>query len=327
MKRREFITLLGGAAAACPFAASGQQAAIPMIGLLSSRSSDESGYLTAAFHRGLAESGYIDGRNVAVDYRWADGQYDRLPALAAEMVRRPIAVLVSSGGDPVAMAAKSATSTIPIVFIVGSDPVALGLVASYNRPGGNATGINILTNALEPKRLGLLRELVPKATTLAVLLNPNNPPAQRQLRDLEEAGRITGLQPYFLRASNDSEIEAAFESIVQQRILALMVAADPFFNTRRHRLVALAARHLVPAMYQFREYPVAGGLMSYGIDITEVYRQIGIYVSRILKGARVADLPVQQPTKFEFVINLKTAKALGVQFSDNMLSLADEVIE
>jgi putative ABC transport system substrate-binding protein len=327
MRRREFITLLGSAAAAWSLSARAQQPTMPVIGFLSTRSPDESAYLTAAFHRGLAENGYTDGRNLTIDYRWAEGQYDRLPALAQELVSRPVAVLVATGGDATAVAAKRTTSKIPIVFVMGSDPVELGLVASHNRPGGNVSGISILTNMLEPKRLGLLREVVPRAMTVGVLLNPNNPPAERQLRDLQEAARAIGLQLHVLRASTDRQIEMAFHSVAEHHIPALTVAADPYFNSRRVKLVALAARHAVPAMYQFREYPVAGGLMSYGIDLSDVYRQLGIYVGRVLQGAKPADLPVLQPTKFQFVLNLKTAKALGVTLSDNLLTLADEVIE
>ena len=327
MRRREFITLLGGTAMAWPLAARAQQPAMPVIGFLSTRMPNESAHLVAAFRRGLAENGYVEGQNVAVEYRWALGQYDRLPALATELVRRPVAVLASVGGDPAAQAAKAATATIPIVFEIGTDPIKLGLVTSYNRPSGNATGINILTSALEAKRLGLLRELVPQAAALGVLLNPNWPAAAGQLSDVEEAARAIGVQTHVLRASTDGEIDTAFVSVAQHRIPALAVASDPFFTSRRDKLAALAARHAVPAMYPFRDYAVAGGLMSYGIDLPEVYRQVGVYAGRVLKGAKPADLPVMQPTKFEFVINLKTAKALGVKFSDNLMSLADEVIE
>ena len=327
MERRDFITLLGGTAAAWPLAARAQQQMMPVVGFLSTRMANESAHLVAAFRRGLAENGYVEGQNVAVEYRWALGQYDRLPALATELVRRPVAVLASVGGDPAAQAAKAATATIPIVFEIGTDPIKLGLVTSYNRPGGNATGINILTSALEAKRLGLLRELVPQAAALGVLLNPNWPAAAGQLSDVEEAARAIGVQTHVLRASTDGEIDTAFVSVAQHSIPALAVASDPFFTSRRDKLAALAARHAVPAMYPFRDYAEAGGLMSYGIDLPEVYRQVGVYAGRVLKGAKPADLPVMQPTKFEFVINLKTAKALGVKFSDNLMSLADEVIE
>jgi putative tryptophan/tyrosine transport system substrate-binding protein len=327
LKRREFITLLGSGAVAWPFAARAQQPAMPVIGFLSSRSSHESTHLLAGFGRGLAENGYVDGQNVTIEHRWAEGQYDQLPALAAELVGRAVSVIVAVGGDQTAMAAKAKTSTIPIVFTLGSDPIKLGLVASYNRPGGNVSGISTLVNILEPKRLGLLHELVPQATVIGILFNPDNPPAEQQLRSLEEAARDLALQLRVLHASTDGAIETAFKSIAQNRISALAVAADPFFNSRRDKIVALAARQAIPAMYPFREYPVAGGLMSYGIDLPDAYRQAGLYAGRILKGAKPADLPVVQPSKFEFVVNLKTAKALGLKLSDNLMSVADEVIE
>ena len=331
MRRREFLTLIGGAAAApsvsWPLAVRAQQPAMPVIGYLSTRSPDESAHLLAAFRRGLAENGIVDGQNVTIEYRCALGEYDRLPALAAELTRRPVNVLVSTGGDPSALAAKAATATIPIVAIFATDPVESGLVASLNRPGGNATGISVLSPALEPKRLGLLRELVPQAVAIGVLLNPNYPPAAGQLRDVEEAARTIGLQIHVLRASTDREIDTAFEAVAQHRIPALAVTSDPFFSSRRDKLAAWAARHAVPAMYPFRDFAAAGGLMSYGVDIADVYRLIGVHTGRILKGIKPADLPVHRPIKFEFVVNLKTAKALGVQFSDNLLSLADEVIE
>ncbi len=326
MRRRDFITLLSGVAAAWPLAARAQQPAMPEVGFLHARSPDDTALQVAALRRGLAEIGYIEGQSVTIEYRFALGQYDRLPMMAEELARRPVAVLVA-GSDPAALAAKAATTTIPIAFAVGADPVKLGLVASYNRPGGNATGMNILTSTLEAKRLGLLRELVPQAATIGILLNPNYPQAESHLRDMQEAARAVGLQIHVLRASTDREIEAAFESVAQHTILALAVSADPFFDTRRDKIVASAARYAVPAMYPFRDYAVAGGLMSYGIDLPEVYRQVGVYAGRVLKGAKPADLPVMQPTKFEFVINLKTAKALGVKFSDNLMSLADEVLE
>jgi ABC-type uncharacterized transport system substrate-binding protein len=323
--RREFITLIGGAVA-WPLAASAQQPAMPVIGYLSARSPEDTTHLVAAFRRGLVENGYVEGQNVAIEYRWALGQVDRLPALAAELAGRPVAILVATGGESAALAAKAATSTIPIVFSMG-DPVKAGLAASYNRPGGNATGINLLTQTLEPKRLGLLHELVPQAATIGFLLNPNFPSAEDQSKDMQEAARAIGLQIHMLRANTDREIETAFETVAQHRIAALSVAASPFFDTRRDALVALAARYAVPTMYHFREFAAAGGLMSYGIDPVDAYRQVGVYAGRILKGAKPADLPVLQPTRFEFVINLKTAKALSLEIPARLLSFVDEVIE
>jgi len=327
MRRRDFITLLGGAAATWPLAARAQQPTMPVIGFLSTRTPDESEHVVAAFRRGLAESGYVEGQNVAVEYRWALGDYDRLPALAAELVRLPVAVLAATGGDPAALAATTATATIPVVATFSADPVTRGLVASLNRPSGNVTGVNNLTSTLETKRFGLLRELVPQAATIGVLLNPTWPLAASQLRDMQEAAHSVGVQIHILRASSDREIDTAFESASQQSIPALVVAGDAFLNTRRDRVTALATRHAVPAMYSFRDYAVAGGLMSYGIDLPDVYRQVGIQSGRILKGAKPADLPVVQPTKFELVINLKAAKALGLNFPPGLLAIADEVIE
>jgi len=326
IQRREFITLLGGAALAWPLAARAQQAAMPVIGYLSARSPEDTTHLVAAFRRGLVENGYIEGQNVAIEYRWALGQVDKLPALAAKLVGRPVAILVTTGGESAALAAKGATSTIPIVFSMG-DPVKAGLVASYNRPGGNATGINILSDTLEPKRLGLLRELVPQAATIGFLLDPNFPSAESQSKDVQEAARAIGLQIHVLRANTDREIEAAFETVAQHRIAALAVAASPFLDTRRNTLVALAARHAVPTMYHFREFAAAGGLVSYGIDPVDAYRQVGIYAGRILKGEKPGDLPVMLPTKYELVINHKTAKSLRLEIPDKLLALADEVIE
>ena len=326
MRRRDFITLLGGAAVTWPLAARAQRPAMPVIGFLSSRSPDDTANLVAAFRRGLADSGYIEGQTVTIEYKWALGQYDRLPAMAVELTRRPVAVLVTTGGEPSALAAKTATSSIPIVFAMG-DPVKRGLAASLNRPGGNATGMSILSPDLEAKRLGLLHEILPQAVILGVLLNPNFPPAQEQLDEVQEAARATGLQIHVLRASIDREIDAAFEAVARLRVAALSVTSDPFFDTRRDKLIALAARYAVPTMYQFREYAVAGGLMSYGIDLPDVYRQVGTYAARILKGAKPADLPIQQPSKFELVINLQTARALGINIPPGVLAIADEVIE
>jgi putative tryptophan/tyrosine transport system substrate-binding protein len=326
LKRREFITLIGSAAA-WPFAARAQQAAMPVVGYLSARSRDDTSHLVAAFHRGLAESDYVEGSNVTIEYRFADGQYDRLPPMAAELVRLPVTVIATTGGGPSALAAKVATSTIPIVFALGSDPVRQGLTASINHPGGNATGITTLTNEMEPKRLGLLRELVPHARSIGLLLNASFSQAESQVADVQRAAAAMNLPITVLRANTDQEIDAVFEIIGQRRIPALVVAANPFFDTRRNKIVELAERNAVPAIYHFREYAEAGGLMSYGLNFSDVYRMVGAYTGRVLKGAKPGELPVMQATKFEFVINLKTARAIGVKISDNLLSLADEVIE
>jgi putative tryptophan/tyrosine transport system substrate-binding protein len=325
VRRREFITLLGGAAAALPLSARAQQPGTPVIGFLSSRSPDESKHLVNAFRAGLHTGGYVEGESVAIEYRWAEGEYDRLPALAIDLVRRAVAVLVTTGGEPSALAAKSATSTIPIVFAVGGDPVRTGLVASLSRPGGNATGISLLTTETEAKRLGLLSELVPSAAVIGVLINPQGAGAQSQ--EVQEAARAIGRQVRIANAGNDRELEVAFSTLVQQRANALLVGADPFFDTRRDRIVALAAQFKLPAIYQFRDYAVAGGLMSYGISITDGYRQVGIYTGRVLKGTKPADLPIYQSIKFEAVINLKTAKTLGLEVPPTLLARADEVIE
>jgi putative ABC transport system substrate-binding protein len=326
MRRRDLITLLGGAAA-WPLAARAQQGPMPVIGFLSARSPEESAHLIAAFRQGLAEGGFVEGQNVAIEFRWARGQYGLLPALAADLVSRRVNVLTTAGGEPAAVAAKRATSTIPIVFGSGSDPVRAGLVESWNRPGGNATGITFMTTLMEPKRLGLLRDLVPGVPLVGVLLNPSFPPAERQLRDIEEAARSVDQRIVIAKAGTDAELDAAFASLIKASVGGLLVGADPYFDTRRERIVAFAQQQRLPAIYQFREFAVAGGLLSYGIDVVDAYRQYGVYTARILKGARPADLPVLQPTKFELVINLKTARALGVKNSDNLLSLADEVIE
>jgi putative tryptophan/tyrosine transport system substrate-binding protein len=327
MKRREFISLIGSAAVAWPLAARAQQPDMPVIGFLSTRSPQDAAHLVTAFHRGLSENGFVDGQNLTIDFRWADGQYDRLPALAAELVRRPVKVIAATGGEPAPLAAKAATATIPIVFAIGGDPVRSGLVASYGRPGGNITGVSILTRTMEAKRIGLVREVVPRAETIGFLMNPTFPAAEAQLADIQEAVRNHGIQLQVLGASTDQAIDAAFETAARQRIPALVIGADPFFDTRRTKLATLAAKQAVPTMFHLREYAEAGGLMSYGIDLPDVYRQVGAYAGRILKGVKPADLPVMQPTKFELVINLKTAKALGLTIPPDMLSLADEVIE
>ena len=325
MKRRDFVAALG-ATAIGTFAARAQPAP-PVIGFLSARSPVESAGLVAAFRRGLAENGTIEGLSVAIDYRWALGEYDRLPAMASELVHRPIAVFVTVGGEASVRAAMAATKNIPIIGIFADDPVASGLVASLNRPGGNTTGVFNFNPALEAKRLGLLHELVPQAATIGVLVNPNYPPAASQLKGVEEAARTIGLGTLAMRASNDGEIEAAFESAIQQRIRILAVTSDPFFNTRSDRLVALATRHAVPTVYPFREYVAAGGLMSYGVDLSEMYRQVGIYAGQVVKGVKPADLPIMQPIKFELVINVNTARTLGLTIPSTLLASADEVIE
>jgi len=325
VKRRAFITLLGGAAAAWPLAARAQQPAMPVVGFMSARSAADSSREVVAFRQGLAETGYEEGRNVAVEFRWAQGQFDSLPAMAGELVRRPLAVLAAVGLS--ARVAKAATTTIPIVFGTGLDPVEEGLVTSLNRPGGNVTGATFLSALLGAKRLGLLRDLVPGADVIALLVNPNTNVGQAQTKDVQEAARALGQSLVVLHGGSDESIDASFAALTQQHVAALMVGGDPFFDTRRDRLIALAARHQVPAIYQLREYALAGGLMSYGASITDMYRQIGLYVGRVLKGEKPGDLPVVQVTKFELVINLKTAKALGVKISDNLLTLADEVIE
>jgi putative ABC transport system substrate-binding protein len=328
MRRRDFITLLGGMAM-WPAAARAQQPTMPVIGLLSGQSPDTSAHLVAAFRQGLNETGYIEGQSVAVEYRWALGQIDRLPALAADLVDRKVAVIAATagGGTAASLAAKASTSKIPIVFTSGADPVGIGLVASLNRPGGNLTGITFLSHALGAKRLGLLHELVPGVTTIAVLLNPTFPDAVNQSREVREAARPIGLAVTILNASNIQEIDAAFETIVQMQAGALLVGADPFLIGRREQIAALAARHSIPTIYEDRDYSIAGGLMSYGASFPDAVRQVGIYTGRILKGEKAANLPVLQPTKFELVINLKAARALGLTVPDKLLALADEVIE
>jgi putative ABC transport system substrate-binding protein len=324
--RRQFITLLGSAAAAWPLSARAQRPAIPVIGFLSNISPDPIAHPMAAFRDGLKERGYIEFQNVSIEYRWAEGHNDRLPELARDLVRRQVTVIVATGGGTSALAAKASTTQIPIVFSAASDPVQLGLVASLNQPGGNATGVFILTNDLEAKRLGLLQELVPSGT-VAVLVNPQTPGANAQLAEVHLAARALSRPAVVLNATSEHEVGTAFAAMSEMRAKALLVAADPFFNTRREQLIELAAQHAVPAIYEFREFPAEGGLMSYGTNLADAYHQIGLYTGRILKGEKPSELPVMQPTKLELVINLKTAKTLGLQIPDKLLALADEVIE
>jgi len=324
MRRREFITLLSGAGV-WPVAARAQQPTTPVIGFVQTGAQGATAHMTAAFHRGLKEAGYIEGQNVEVVYRYADGQYDQLPALVADLVRRQVA-LIGAFGPPAAQAAKAGTTAIPIVF-TSTDPVKYGLVASLNRPGGNATGVHVLTTDLEGKRLELLSELVSASAPVAVLINPKGDYAEQQAKDLEAGAHRIGRQLLILNASSERDIDTAFRTLIAGRAAGLLVAADPFFDSRREQLVVLASYHAIPAIYQFRQYALAGGLMTYGSSITDLYRQAGIYAGRVLKGERPSDLPVVQPTKFELIINLKTAKALGFDVPATLLARADEVIE
>ncbi len=325
MRRREFITLLGGVAVAWPVVARAQQPAMPVIGFLSSISEETS--ILAAFRRGLFEEGYVEGRNVRIEYRYADGQYDRLPALARELASLPVSVIVAAGSSPAALAAKAATPKIPIAFFLGADAVALGLVASYNLPGGNITGVSIIPTSLTPKRLELLDGLVPKSAAIAVLLNPTNRLSDAELKLAQEAARSLGRELIAVEASTEGEIDAAFEIKARQGARGLVVSQEAYLNSRRHQIVDLAARQAIPTVYPWRSAVEAGGLMSYGADLSDGYRKVGIYTGRILKGAKPADLPVEQPTKFELVINLMTAKALGLTVPPILLARADEVIE
>jgi putative ABC transport system substrate-binding protein len=327
VKRRDFITLLGSAAASWPLAARAQQPTMPVVGFLSARSPREAASVLQAFLQGLQEAGYFEGKNVAIVYRWAEGHYDRLPALAAELVQLQVAVIAATGGEPSPLAAKAATSSIPIVFTAGGDPVEAGLVASLSRPGGNVTGTTIMGIEMGPKRLDLIRQLVPNATSVAILVNPKFPLGSIEARDVQGATRSLGMQFHVLYASTEGEIDAAFEDIIRQGINILIIATDPFLLGQRDQLVELAARYAVPTMYFLREFAEAGGLMSYGPDIANGYRQAGMYTGRILSGAKPDSLPVLRPTHFLLILNLKTTKALGLAVPDRLLALADDVIE
>jgi putative ABC transport system substrate-binding protein len=327
LNRRELMTLVGGVAVAWPLAARAQKSAMPVIGFLNSGSADAFAHLAAAFRQGLQEAGYVEGQNVVIEYRWAEGRYDLLPLLAADLVKRQANVIAATGGEQSVVAAKAATTRTPIVFTAGGDPVRQGLVSSLNRPGGNLTGVYFQTGAIESKRLGLLRDLVPNTAIIGVLLNPNSPAAEPELRDIPDAARAVGQKIVILEANNEQGIDATFATLAKRHIGALLVASDPLFSNRRDQIVALAARYSLPTTYYSREFTAAGGLMSYGANLADAFRQAGIYTARVLNGEKPADLPVMQPTKFELVINLQTARSLGLTIPDKLLALADEVIE
>jgi putative tryptophan/tyrosine transport system substrate-binding protein len=327
MRRREFLTVLSGMVATCPRAAHAQQRAVPVIGFLSTRSAAEADYVTAPFRQGLKEAGYVESQNMAIEFRWAEFQYDRLPGFAADLVQRRVAVIAAVGGIHSGLAAKRATSTIPIVFVSAGDPVSFGLVPSLSRHGSNVTGISMITVALAPKRLELLHELVPTAAVIAMLANPTSPYFEPETRDVLDAARKLGLHVHVLEAKTERDLDGAFATLGQKRAAALLVSGDPFFDSQRDKLVALAARRAVPAIYQWREFADLGGLVSYGSSITNAYREAGLYAGRILKGERPADLPIVQPTRLELVINLKTAKALGLTIPQSILVRADQVLQ
>ena len=327
MKRREFIASAGAAAVGWPFASRAQQA-VPVIGFLSTESPGQFAHIVVAFRRGLNETGFVEHRNVGIEYRWAEGRYDQLPTLAAELASQRVAVIVATGGTVAGQAAKRATATIPIVVVIGDDPVRVGLVASVNRPGGNITGVMILSTLLAAKRLELLRDMLPKANVIGALINPtNSTSASSQLKDLETAARTIGTELRIVNASNERDLDAGFATLAQQHVDALIVSTDPYYNSRREQIVGLAARHAIPATYAFREFADAGGLISYGTSCAHAYRQAGVYVGRILKGEKPAELPVLQPTTLELIINLKAAKALGLNVPPTLIARADEVIE
>jgi putative ABC transport system substrate-binding protein len=327
MRRREFITLLGGAAVAWPFLARAQQKPVPVIGFLSSRFPDESAGVASAFRQGLGEAGYVVGQNVAIEYRWAEGHYDRLPALAAELVSQRVSVILAAGGPPAAFAAKAATSTIPIIFSAAPDPVQLGLVASLNQPGGNVTGMGVFTATLGAKGVELLKQLVPTASQMAYLVNPSNPSAEIEVQEVLGAAKAIGIALQVFKASTDDELDAAFEAMGALPAHGLAVAGESFFDSRRQKIVALAARFRIPTAYAWRENVALGGLLSYGTSLPDSYRRAGVYAGRVLKGEKPSNLPVMQPTRFELTINLKTAKDLGLAISPILLARADEVIE
>jgi putative ABC transport system substrate-binding protein len=326
MRRREFLGVLGGVAVAMPHIARAQQS-MPLIGYIGSQSPETTAPYLAAFRSGLKDAGFVEGQNVAIEYRWGGGRFDEIPALAAELVARRPSLIVATGGDPVAIAVKAAAPTIPIVFVIGGDPVGQGLVMTFSRPGGNATGVTMLTLELEAKRLGLLRDLLPQSKTFAALINPSFPGADARSRRIEEQARAIGLDILILRAETEAEIDKVLSGVDPRAVSALLVSGDPFFNSRHNQIIAHAVRMSIPAIYEWREIVVAGGLMSYGTNLPDVYRQVGVYSGRVIKGESPANLPVLQPTKFDLSINLRTAKALGLPIPSGVLAIADEVIE